>query len=378
MTAETILTNARVVTPEEVLEGATLVMRKGRIAEVQPGVSGLSAALDLEGDYLLPGLVDLHTDNIEKHMMPRVRVPWPAEAAVIAHDRQVLAGGITTVLDSLAVGDVWPDGERVKTFEQAVAAWRGGRDAGVFKARHALHLRCEIGFENVVELFSGLIDDPDLLLASVMDHTPGQRQFVNTSKYRQQYPQMSDAEFDAYVDKRRSLRDAVGPRHRAAIIALSKERKIPVASHDDRTADEVAEALADGITLSEFPTSIEAAKAAHGQGMSVIAGAPNLVRGGSHSGNVSVAELAREGVLDILASDYVPASMLIAAFGLHDEMGMALPAAIATVSRNPAAAIGLDDIGSLEAGKRADVLRVGRHGRLPVVEMVWRDGRRVM
>lgn len=378
MTMETILTNASVVTPEAVLTGATLVLRDGLIAAIDEGRSGHPAALDLEGDYLLPGLVDLHTDNLEKHMMPRVRVPWPAEAAIIAHDRQVLAAGITTVLDSLAVGDVWPDGDRVKTFGQAVAAWQAGRDAGIFKARHALHLRCEIGHENVVGLFSSLKDDPDLLLASVMDHTPGQRQFVDAGKYRQQYPQLSDAEFAAYVDRRRAVRDALGPKHRAEIIALCQDRQVPVASHDDRTADEVAEALAEGITISEFPTSLEAARAAHGEGMSVIGGAPNLVRGGSHSGNVAVAEMARAGVLDVMASDYVPASMLIGAFALHDDLGFTLPAAVATVSANPARALGLDDIGALAAGRRADVLRVKRHGHLPVVDMVWRDGRRVM
>lgn len=375
---ETILTNATVVTPEAVLTGATLVLRDGLIAAIDPGRSGLPAALDMAGDYLLPGLVDLHTDNLEKHMMPRVRVPWPAEAAIIAHDRQVLAAGITTVLDSLAVGDVWPDGERVKTFGQAVAAWQAGRDAGIFKARHALHLRCEIGHENVVGLFSSLKDDPDLLLASVMDHTPGQRQFVDAGKYRQQYPQLSDAEFAAYVDRRRAVRDALGPKHRAEIIALCQDRRVPVASHDDRTADEVAEALAEGITISEFPTSMEAARAAHAEGMSVIGGAPNLVRGGSHSGNVAVADMAAAGVLDVMASDYVPASMLIGAFALHDDLGFSLPAAVATVSANPARALGLDDIGALAPGRRADVLRVKCHGRLPVVDMVWRDGRRVM
>ncbi|MFZ2871309.1 alpha-D-ribose 1-methylphosphonate 5-triphosphate diphosphatase [Zavarzinia sp.] len=378
MSKDIILTNARVVTADAVLDGATLVLRDGLIAAVEEGRSSHSSAIDMDGDFLLPGLVDLHTDNLEKHMMPRVRVPWPAEAAIVAHDRQVLAAGITTVLDSLAVGDVWPDGERVKTFGLAVDAWRQGRANGMFKARHALHLRCEIGHEQVVELFRGLADDPDLLLASVMDHTPGQRQFLDGSKYRQQYPQLSDAEFEAYVDKRRSLRDAVGPAHRAEIIELSKARGIPVASHDDRTPDEVAEALAEGITLAEFPTSIEAARAAHGQGMSVIAGAPNLVRGGSHSGNVSVAELAANGVLDIMASDYVPSSMLIGAFILHDAHGFSLPAAINTVSAHPAAAIGLHDIGRLETGLRADVLRVRRHGAMPVVDMVWRDGRRVM
>ncbi|MFA5123159.1 alpha-D-ribose 1-methylphosphonate 5-triphosphate diphosphatase [Zavarzinia sp.] len=378
MSSEIILANAAVVTPDGVIERGSVVIAGGHIREIGEGAAVPPGAIDCEGDYLLPGLIDLHTDNLEKHMMPRVKVPWPAPAAVVAHDRQVLAGGITTVLDSLAVGDVWPDGDRVKTFNAAVEAWRAGRAAGAFKARHALHLRCEIGHEGVVDLFSPLADDPDLRLVSVMDHTPGQRQFLDGSKYRQQYPQLSDAEFDAFVERRRAIRDATGPAHRAAIIEMSKARGIPVASHDDRTAEEVAEALAQGITLSEFPTSIEAAKAAHGQGMSVIAGAPNLVRGGSHSGNVSVAELAREGVLDIMASDYVPASMLIAAFGLHDTLGFGLAEAIATVSRNPARSIGLDDLGALEAGYRADVLRVRRIDGLPIVEMVWRDGRRVM
>jgi len=378
MSSELILTNAKVVTPVSVIDAGTVVVRDGRIIAVEAGVSGLSGAVDLDGDYLLPGLVDLHTDNLEKHMMPRVKVPWPATAAIVAHDRQVLAAGITTVLDSLAVGDVWPDGDRVKTFSQAVEAWDNARRGAVFKARHALHLRCEIGHEGVVRLFRTLVDDEDLRLVSVMDHTPGQRQFVDASKYRQQYPQLSDAEFDAYVEKRRAIRDRLGPAHRAEIIALSKARNIPVASHDDRTPQEVEEALAEGITLSEFPTTIEAAQAAHGHGMGVIGGAPNVVRGGSHSGNVSVADLARAGVLDVLASDYVPASMLMAAFALHDELGLDLAATVATVSATPAAAIGLDDLGAIAVGHRADLLQVTRHGHLPVVELVWRDGVRVM
>lgn len=375
---ELVLTNARVVTPDTVIDGGSVLCRDGRVVDVCAGRSAVAGAVDLKGDYLLPGLVDLHTDNLERHMIPRVSVYWPASAAILAHDRQVLAGGITTVLDSLALGDVLPDGERVKIYSQSIEAWLAARRSGATKAYHALHLRCEIGHEGVIEPLEALRNNPDLLMVSVMDHTPGQRQFMDLKKYRFQYPQLTEQEFLDYVAQRQAIRDTVGVRHRRAIIDFADSLGIPVASHDDRTEAEVAEAVADGIAMSEFPTALEAARAAHRSGMAVIGGAPNVVLGGSHSGNASVADMARAGVLDILASDYVPASMILAAFALHRDLGIGLAACIAMVSAAPADAVKLADRGRIALGQRADLVRVRHYDGLPVVETVWRDGQRVL
>jgi alpha-D-ribose 1-methylphosphonate 5-triphosphate diphosphatase len=151
-----------------------------------------------------------------------------------------------------------------------------------------------------------------------------------------------------------------------------------LATHDDETVEHVAEAAALGITISEFPVTLEAAKAAHDGGMTVLMGAPNLIRGGSHSGNVSAAELVEAGLMDAFASDYVPVSLLHAAWKLtHDPFGWSLPDAIATVAARPAAAAGLTDRGEIVVGKRADLVRVGTAGAVPMARMVWRAGHRV-
>jgi alpha-D-ribose 1-methylphosphonate 5-triphosphate diphosphatase len=166
-------------------------------------------------------------------------------------------------------------------------------------------------------------------------------------------------------------------RHRQTIVERSRKAGVPIASHDDTTAEHVAEAVEEGISISEFPTSREAAELARRNGMAVIMGAPNLVRGGSHSGNVSTEELSREGLVDALSSDYVPASLLHAVFILHRRRGLELPAAMNLVSRNPAHMVGLHDRGEIAVGKRADLIRVSLSDDVPVVRGVWRQGQRV-
>ena len=138
------------------------------------------------------------------------------------------------------------------------------------------------------------------------------------------------------------------------------------------------EAKADGIRIAEFPTTHEAARAARQHGMSVIMGAPNVVCGGSHSGNVSALDLAAEDLLDGLSSDYAPKSLLHGAFILHDRIGLPLPKAVATVTAHIAAGVGLPDRGELAPGKRADLIRVRWIGDIPVVRSVWREGPQVM
>jgi alpha-D-ribose 1-methylphosphonate 5-triphosphate diphosphatase len=213
-----------------------------------------------------------------------------------------------------------------------------------------------------------------------MDHAPGQRQFVDVEKYRE-YNQgrygLTDAQLDALVQRRIEDRARYADDHRAAITALCRKHGLPVASHDDATTAHVDEAVQAGAAIAEFPTTLEAARAAHEYGLAVLAGAPNLVRGQSHSGNIPAAELAAHGWLDVLSSDYVPASVLHGAFLLHLRHGMTLPRAIATVSTTPARRVGLEDRGAIGPGKRADLVRVRVAGDVVAVRSVWSRGERV-
>jgi len=380
MPVEQILTHARVVTAEQEFVG-TVVLRDGLIAQVEEGVSGLSQAIDLGGDYLLPGLVELHTDNLEKYMSPRPGVDWPSASAVLTHDAQIVSAGITTVFDALAIGDVNPRGKRMQQLPAMLEAIAAAATGGLLRADHRLHLRCELCHPDSLAVFRDLVEHPLVQLVSVMDHSPGQRQFAKEDKYREYYMgkyHLSEAEMDAFVKEQVANSLEFSDRHRRAIVEDCHARGLSVASHDDATLAHVQESAGFGMSIAEFPTTLEAATASHALGLKVLMGAPNIVRGGSHSGNIAAAELARHEVLDILSSDYYPASLLQAAFMLAaQDNGYDLPRAIATVSRQPAHAAGLHDRGEIRVGLRADLLQAKVHEGQAVIQQVWRQANRV-
>lgn len=377
--AETILTNARLVLPHEVLDG-TLLLRGGEIAEVQPGRSRSASALDLSGDHLIAGIVDLHTDNLERQVQPRAGARWPSLSAMLAHDAQTAASGTTTVFDALCLGDLGFDNERIETFRNGVADLDALSGSGLLKSEHLLHLRCELPAADMPLLFEPVADHPLLRFVSLMDHSPGVGQYVDLDRYRAMRARSGmpmaeiEARIAALLEQRGRLR---GPNRRWLLDRIAP-RGIPVASHDDWHADEIAENARDGILISEFPVSVAAAEAARANGMAVIGGAPNLVRGGSHSGNVAVAELAARGLVDAFASDYVPPALLEAAWKAWLELRVPLPAAVAMITDRPARMAGLADRGRLAPGLRADVVRVAAFGATPVVRQVWRGGERVV
>jgi len=381
MSEEILFTNANIVTAEAVLHGSVAV-RDGVIAAVDDTVSALPDAIDLAGDYLIPGLVEVHTDNLEKHFAPRPGVRWPSRAAVLAHDAQVATAGITTVFDALAVGDIRADSARRRDLEDMANTLEGAQGDGLLRADHRLHMRCEVSCDTLEELIAPFASHALVGLISVMDHTPGQRQFLDDAQYRTYYKQkwaIDDAELDRFIARQREVAHRYAGPNRKMAAGIARERAVPLASHDDATAEHVAEAADLGVSLAEFPTTPEAACAAHAQNIQVIAGAPNLVRGGSHSGNVSAKHLATDGLVDILSSDYVPYSLIQAAFLMHldQDVAMPLPQAMATVSRNPARAVGLEDRGEIAPGLAADLVWLHQTGDLPVVRGVWRRGRRI-
>lgn len=380
MTMETIFTNAKIVTADEVIEG-TVTVAEGCITSVEPGRSQASSAVDLEGDYLVPGLIEVHTDNLEGHVCPRPGVVWPMLPALFTHDSVLAAAGITTVFDALRIGDRSSDIALEETVSAAIEGIEQAQDNGLLRAEHYVHLRCELATENVVGTFELVKDVPLLRLVSLMDHTPGQRQFVDLEQFKIYYGgkyKMSDAELESFIADQQEEHLRYADKNRKALSAMCVESDIPLASHDDATEDHVEEADSLGVTISEFPTTFEAARAARARGMATVAGAPNVVRGRSHSGNVSASELAGEGLLDSLSSDYAPISLLHGAFVLHRRVGLSLPDAMAIVTRNPARMVALNDRGEIAPGLRADLVRVCDHEHMPVVRCVWRKGERVV
>ena len=374
------LANAEVVTAQAQFRGGVTVV-DGVIAEVEEGGAVPSLAIDCRGELLLPGLVDLHTDHCERHAVPRPGVHWDPLQAAIAHDAQIAAAGITTVFDSLVVGLRDADQTRRDLLGRIMAAVEKGEELGLFRAQHLLHLRCEVTDPTLLDQITPHMDHPLLQLVSVMEHTVGQRQFPDAEKYREILVKLFHVPEDKVEERFRRDAEAsrtFAPTYRDAVCRLALERGIAVAAHDDETLEHVEEAARLGMTISEFPTTLLAAEAARERGMATVMGAPNVVKGGSHSGNVSALELARAGLLDALASDYVPISLLAATLRLTaDDVGMSLPEAVNTASLNPARAAGLDDRGEIAAGKRADLIRVRLVDGHPVVRTVYSAGRRV-
>ena len=377
---DTILANARLVLPQEVMLGA-LVFRAGRIAEILPGSMVPKGAIDCGGDLLAPGLIELHTDNLERHKEPRPKVKWPHGPAIIAHDAELAGVGITTVFDALRVGSIISDGKTNYTpYARGVAdEILALRAKGALRINHLLHLRAEVCSETLLDELAAFGPDDSVGIVSLMDHTPGQRQFRDLSKLKDYVcgkHGLSDAGFDDHVAQLVALHARLGAAHEAAAVAAAARFGAVLASHDDTTAPQVATSAGYGIRLAEFPTTVEAASACRDHGIAVMMGAPNLMRGGSHSGNVAAQDLARAGLLDIVSSDYVPAALLSAALMLGDLYG-SVARGFASVTSAPAHACGLNDRGEIGLGLRADLVRVQQIDEAAIVRGLWVGGARV-
>ena len=380
-----VFTNAQLVLEDEVVKGS-LTSQHGLIQHIDQGSSSVTQAIDLQGDYLIPGLVEVHTDNFERHMMPRPKVRWDDSPALLAHDAEIAAAGITTVLDALGVGEADPDSVRGNDWDTVLNCISDFVNRGVLRADHYLHVRCELPAPNTLELFKPFAGHDLVKMISVMDHTPGQRQWENIEHawiYFSGKKGWTKQKFEERVAMAQDAQARYAKPHRAYLTEYCQNNQIALASHDDTTVAHVEEAFAEGATVCEFPTTIAAAQAAKARNMLTIMGGPNVVRGGSHSGNVSAIELAKLGLVDILSSDYVPGSLMSATVRLTETTDLSLPQAVALVTRNPAKSIGLHDRGSLAVGLRSDFVQVrminlpdGRHQ--PIVRAVWRGGVRVV
>lgn len=379
MSDDLCLANARLVLADRVLTGSIRI-EGGIIAEISEGDAIPVGAIDCRGDFVMPGLVELHTDNLERHIEPRPSVDWPHRPAILAHDAELASTGITTVFDALRVGSIHSSKARYGAYARNLAnELLDVRAAGHLRISHFLHLRAEICSETLLEEMADFGPADRVGIVSLMDHTPGQRQFRDISvlkTYVAKKRGLSDAEFEDHVAGLLKLQKVYGAKHEAGAVTEARRYGAVLASHDDTTAEQVATSRRNGVGFAEFPTTLAAAEACRELGIGVMMGAPNIIRGGSHSGNVSALDLARVGVLDIVSSDYVPSALLLSVFRLN-EIWDDLPRAVSCVTQNPAKAAGLNDRGRLEQGLRGDVLRVALAADAPLLRGVWCNGARV-
>ncbi|WP_312690302.1 alpha-D-ribose 1-methylphosphonate 5-triphosphate diphosphatase [Kosakonia sp.] len=376
-----IINNVQLILEDEVVKGS-LEVREGVIRAFAETQSRQPGAHDGDGGWLLPGLIELHTDNLDKFFTPRPKVDWPAHSAMSSHDALMVASGITTVLDAVAIGDVRDGGDRLESLEKMINAVEETQKRGLNRAEHRLHLRCELPHHTTLPLFEKLVDREPVTLVSLMDHSPGQRQYASYAKYREYYQgkyHLTDAQMDLFEQEQLALAAQWSQPNRMAIAAHCRERNLPLASHDDATREHVVESHQLGTLIAEFPTTFAAAEASREHGMRILMGAPNIVRGGSHSGNVAAHKLAELGLLDVLSSDYYPASLLDAAFRIaaDEQNSFTLPQAIRLVTKNPAQALSLHDRGVIGEGKRADLVLAHHKGDHVHIDHVWRQGIRV-
>lgn len=373
------LANATLVLPDQIMIGQ-ITLIDGKIAEITEGEAIPTGAIDCQKDVIMPGLVELHTDNLERHLEPRPKVDWPHLPALIAHDQELASTGITTVFDALRVGSIHADKGGYDEYARQVAdELLAARDQGYFKISHFIHLRAEICSQTLLSELEKFTVEDRVGIVSLMDHTPGQRQFRDLTAlktYMTKKRNFSDADFEEHVENLLSLRAQYGEAHEVGAVKEANRLGAVLASHDDTTTPQVETSKASGVSFAEFPTTREAAQACRDMDIAVMMGAPNLIRGGSHSGNVAAKDLAELGLLDIISSDYVPAALLLSAFKLA-EIWDDLPRAVACVTANPARSVGLTDRGALQVGQRADVLRVDQSKKIPVLRGVWSQGQRV-
>ncbi|HEV2528187.1 MAG TPA: alpha-D-ribose 1-methylphosphonate 5-triphosphate diphosphatase [Thermomicrobiales bacterium] len=384
MTTERIITNAVVVLPDRVVDRAAVRIAGERIVEVVDGPSRTTGPgiVDAAGGYLIPGVVDLHNDALEFEIHPRASAMMPLPFALANMERRLAAAGVTTGFHALVFMEEVRKGRTVADAVRAadyLATLDGATDRAV---RHQILHRLDVWTPGVLELALRTLRRVALPYVSLNDHTPGQGQYHDVERLLSMAGaatgtgQMSDPEtYLRRLEEGRARGDAIPPFY-TDVAAVRAELPLVISTHDDDTVAKVDAQHAIGATVAEFPTTMKAARRLRDLGMTIVVGAPNIVRGGSQSGNLSATDLVGAGLADVICADYHAPSLVPAAFRLVDERLCDLPAAIAMLTRNAARAVGMSDRGEIAPGQLADLALVRRDASgWPHVERTWLGGR---
>ncbi|WP_254546764.1 alpha-D-ribose 1-methylphosphonate 5-triphosphate diphosphatase [Halomarina pelagica] len=368
---DVVVEDARVVTPTAAFRGSVAVS-DGEIAAVESGridADGV-ARVDAAGRVLMPGIVDLHGDDIERHLRPRSNARVEVPMALVAADRANVAAGITTKFHAIAFEEA-PEKDRSPELASRIVDAVGSTDS--LLADHRIHARCEITDDACVDAVEAVLARGAATLVSVMSHVPGKGQFRDVERFRSYYENdanLSGRDADALIEERTNLSEATLSARVDRVVSAARTAGAVVASHDDETPVEVERLRERGVAISEYPITLDAAERARDLGMTTAMGAPNLVRGGSQWGNLSTSDAIAADAADVLLADYHPPSLLAAPFV---DTGEPLPVRVARVTAAPADAVGLTDRGRIEAGARADLVLVDPEPT-PVVERAFVAG----
>ena len=384
-----IIKNGKIILKDRIIEGYNLVIQDELISDICPAdqadpyENADLEVIDAKGGFVTPGLIDIHSDYIEHMAAPRPTALMDFSLAIHEAERELISHGITTMYHSLSLykinlANVKPirKSENVQKFIDLIEKSHTSKHL----IHHRFHARFEIDNVAGVDSLRRFINEGKVDLLSFMDHSPGQGQYRNLEKYKQMlkaYGSVSDEEELDSLIKKRQEREKISIDELKQIARMASDKGIPLASHDDDTIEKLEIVKDFGTTISEFPVTLEVAKKAKEMGLFTVAGAPNILLGGSHSGNLGAAEAISHNCIDILCSDYYPSGLLHAVFKLHNDYGYALADMFRLVTINPARAVRIDhEVGSIEQGKKADLLIINElDDSFPVVTYAFVEGK---
>jgi alpha-D-ribose 1-methylphosphonate 5-triphosphate diphosphatase len=369
---ERIYENCRIILAEGIVNGGSLRIAEGKIQEISSGaLSGQAPRTDCRGLSVMPGIIDLHSDALEKYIEPRPGTVFPMDIALQEFDKTLVSFGISTMYYCVAMVNIDNYGRDLRNTEMAMKILATLNAYQNPKANTKTHLRYDVLNQEVVPLLGELISEGKIDMLSFMDHTPGQGQFHHLENYKkrhQNHTLLSEAELDRQIEERQALRRSIPDSVFAAIAADCHQHGIALASHDDDSAEKIQWARSMDIDISEFPISLEVLELAHKEGMRTMVGAPNILLGGSHSGNLSALEALDSGYTDIICSDYSPMALFHSLFIATEKLGKPLPELVQKVSLGPAKALGIEEeTGSIAQGKDADLVFFQEGGARPQI-----------
>lgn len=380
--------NGKIVTPDEIIKGAVYIsdskiekIVSGDIHQLKDGYKNF----DAKGNWILPGIIDCHSDAVELELQPRPTSIFSMDVAFRELEKRLISSGITTMYHSLSISKNIFGEEKVKKYYRTskgvdeLSKWIClNREKSLIN--HKLHIRYEIDNIDGIGQIKELIKDGKVDQLSIMDHTPGQGQFRNLEKYKKviaAYRNCSEDEALKFIESSME-NEKMSIEQIEDMVKFARDNNIPVASHDDDLTEKIDLIEPWDVKISEFPITLEVAKYAKKRGLFTVMGAPNILLGGSHSGNLSAEEAIKNEAVDILCSDYYPASILHSIFYMKNN-GSCIKDMVKLTSLNPAKALAIDSkTGSLEVGKTADILVIEENEGLPIVKNVFSSGSMIM